>query len=484
MKTLSIKTFLLIILCFSMLACNDFLEQVPASARSVDNAYKTAADFNNAAIGVYATFKNAGLYTNGGQNSALLMMSDGASDAWDIGQTRNGLTTFQYEIEDFNISISNTLVTNAWVDHYIGIGRANSILDKIVSASVVENLKNRYEGEARFLRAYFYFNLVRLFGDVPLVLNTVSNPYAANDLTRTPAATVYETIISDLKIAEQFLPETIVAADAGRASRWAAKALLGKVYLTQKNYPLASEKLAEVIASGRFNVTANNYPAVFSFATSFDANKDVILAVQYRSGQVGQGGSLWSSSVPFGANGSLFNTTAAGEGYFRPTADLVNAYEPGDLRKIASVATSYQNGAVTITERYCVKYRQNGPIFGDSDTDFPILRYADVLLMQAEALNEQGQTGSAEPFLNQVRTRAGLAAKTVLSQADFRLAVEQERYVELAFEGHRWFDLVRTDRYLTVMNAKGYKTQAFHRLYPVPQRETDLNKALGQNTGY
>jgi hypothetical protein len=164
---------------------------------------------------------------------------------------------------------------------------------------------------------------------------------------------------------------------------------------------------------------------------------------------------------------------------------MVNAYEPGDLRKAATVATSYMNGNTTVNERYLVKYRQNGINQNEADIDFPVLRYADVLLMYAEVLVEQGQVATAVPFVNQVRTRAGLAGlSTTLSQADARLAIENERRIELAFEGHRWFDLIRTGRYLTVMTSKGYATKEFHKLYPIPQRETDLNPSLAQNEGY
>jgi hypothetical protein len=485
MKKILVHYISLVALCLSMVSCKDFLDEQPQTSRSADNAYKTAADFNNAVIGAYATLKLPGLYANGGITSSLLMMSDGIADSWDIGQTRNNLTTFQYEIEEFNISLSNTLVTNAWRDHYIGIGRTNTILDKISAIPMAADLKARYDGEARFLRAYFYFNLVRLFGDVQLVDRMIDGPSGANTLVRSPEEEVYRLIINDLSIAEENLPDVIPAAEAGRASKWAAKALLGKVYLTRKEYGLAAAKLNEVINSGKFNVTSNSYAAVFSPATSFTANKDVIFAVQYKSGLVNQGSALWSSMVPFGAPGNLFGVTATGEGYMRPTLDLANAYEEGDLRKAASMLSSYKaaNGS-TIQERYTIKYRQDGQASGDADTDLPLLRYADVLLMYAEALNAQGQTSAAEPFLNQVRARAGLTEKTGLNQADFALAIEQERRVELAFEGHRWFDLVRTGRYLEVMTSKGYPAKAFHRFYPIPQRETDLNSLLTQNAGY
>ncbi len=470
-----------------MSGCEDFLNQVPVTARSAENFYKTPGDFQNAVIGTYSIFKNSGLYSNGTATGSQFWIGEGASDNWDYGQTKNPATLPRYEIMDFNVSLSNPILSAAWTGNYNGIGRANAIIENLPTAEITDALKLRYEGEAKFLRAFFYFNLVRTFGKVQLIQQTFSDPFGANNTPRSEISEAYDLIISDLTVAENNLPAAIPAGEAGRASKWAAKALLGKVYLTRNQHNLASQKLSEVIASGLFNVTSNTYADVFKHTTSYTNNKDVILAVQYLTGLVSQGSGMWSSGIPFGAPGTLFGTTTSGDGFMRPTADMENAYEVGDLRKDASMASSYvaTNGS-TINERYMVKYKQLGPQANDSDVDLPILRYADVLLMHAEALNEQGFTTEAEPFLNQVRTRAGLASKLGLSQADFRLAVEQERRVELAFEGHRWFDLVRTNRHVEVMTAKGYPVEDFHKLFPVPQRETDLNSLLedDQNEGY
>jgi len=472
---------------FAISSCTkDFLNQVPETTRTTGNVYKTPGDFYNAVVGTYATLKHNGLYGNGGSASALLNLGETVSDNADFGATRAVSNVSTFELEDFNFSLSNSFFSSAWTGHYIGIARANTILGRLPGASLDKALSDRFEGEAKFLRGLFYFNLVRLFGDVQLVTTETEGPSEGYTIPRSPAAKVYEQIISDLNAAETLLPSTIPNSEAGRASRWAVKALLGKVYLTQKDYAKAAAKLNEVITSGQFNVTANNYAAVFSNTTAFSANKDMIFAVQYKSGNVGQGNSIWSATIPWGGQGMIFGVNGgSGEGFMRPTADMVATYESGDLRKTASVATSYMSGSTTVNERYVVKYRQSGITQNEADIDFPVLRYADVLLMYAEALIEQGQVATAIPFVNQVRTRAGLGGlATTLSQADARLAIEKERRVELAFEGHRWVDLVRTGRYLTVMTSKGYATKEFHRLYPIPQRETDLNSSLAQNPGY
>lgn len=477
--------FLLSLLTVSLGACTgNFLDVTPQTERTVTNFYRTGADFNNAVIGTYAVLKNGGLYGNG--TGALMWLGEISTDNTDIGATRQPVNLNQFEIDDLNFSLSNSFFSSVWIGHYMGIGRANGILDRIGGVAFDATLKNQYEGEARFLRAMFYFNLVRLFGDVPLVTSEIDDPYGASNLTRTPATEVYALIVSDLTSAEEKLPATIPAASAGRASRWAAKALLGKVLLTLRQYDWAAAKLKEVVDAGSFSLLPN-YADVFAPATPYaTVSREVLFAVQYRSGQIGQGNGLWGAGLPFLITVPEFGITGGtGGGVNRPTADLIAAYETGDTRRAASVATSYRTAAgATVNERYQVKFRQLGQINGDTDVEVPVLRFADVLLMQAEALNEQGQTAAALVPLNQVRRRAGLPERTGLSQADFRLAVEQERRVELAFENHRWFDLVRTNRLVPVLTASRLPVKETNRLYPIPQREIDLNKALSQNPGY
>ncbi len=474
-------------------SCSDIsLDQVPITERSEVNFYKTNADFYNAVLGVYGTFKNGGIIGQG--SGSYQFMTELVSDDTDSGQARGGIAAELYYFEDFNFSLASTTISTAWGGHYLGIARANSILDRLPAASIPQVSKDRFEGEAKFMRAWFYFNLVRFFGDVQLVTSEITSPYGANSLPRSPAADVYKQIIADLQVAETKLPATIPTAEAGRASSWAAKTLLGKVYLTQKQFDAAATKLKEVIDGNAYSLLPK-YADVFPATTSYAANKEYILAVQYKSGllgqgtepgQTGQGSDMWSNWAAVNSGVALLGAGGGiGGGFNRPTVDMVAAYEAGDLRKDASVATSYKaTNGTTVNERYVVKFRQQGALNGDSDVDFPILRYADVLLMYGEALNELGRTTDGLTYLNQVRKRAGLADKTGLSQADFRLAIEQERRVEFAFEGHRWFDLVRTGRFVPVMQAKAYKVQPFHSLYLIPQREMDLNKTLTQNPGY
>ncbi len=478
------KHILLTCCVFFMTACGEkFLDELPQTARTEANFYKTSSDFNNAIVGVYNSLKSGGLY--GGGSGSIFVMAEIVSDNTDLGVTRQSVNASTFEIEDFLPTIANTVVRNAWVSHYQGIARTNAILDRLLTANFSQASKDRFEGEARFMRAMFYFNLVRFFGDVQLVTQEITSPYGANSLVRSPTSEIYNLIVGDLKSAEEKLPTTIPSAEAGRASRWAAKTLLGKVYLTLKQNDNAANKLKEVIDS-RAHGLMPSYASVFASTTSFAANREAIFSVQFLAGQIGQGSNMWSEWAPFNAGTALLGIGGGGGGGFnRPTADLANAYEAGDLRRNASLLTTYINAQGRETaDAYVVKFRQQGALANDSDVDFPMLRYADVLLMYGEALNETGQTAVALPFLNQVRSRAGLAERAGLNQADFRLAMEQERRVELAFENHRWFDLLRTDRFLPVLNGKGIKAQAFHRFYPLPQQEMDLNKSLTQNPGY
>lgn len=484
MKKILHNSLAVMLIALGTSACDDFLSELPQTARSTDNFYKTEADFKNATVGLYATLKHTGLYGNGGSNASMLFLTEVVSDNATLGSTKNPASLSQFEIDEFNFSLSNSIISNAWTGNYIGIGRANAILENLTAATFGDAAKARFEGEARFMRAFFYFNLVRLFGDVQLIDKVIKDPYGANDIGRTPAEQIYAFVINDLTVAEANLPQSIPDGEAGRASRWAAKALLGKVYLTINEDELAAAKLKEVIDANIFNITANTYAQVFTPATSYAANKDVIWAVYYKSGLVGQGSALWSALIPWGAPGTLFGTTGSGEGFMKPTTDMLNAYEADDVRKDATVRASYTTAAgATVNEPYVYKYRQTGMQAGDADSDLPLLRYADVLLMYAEALNNQDMTVDAANYINQVRARANLAPLDITDPAEMALAIERERRVEFAFEGHRWFDLVRTDRYQVVLEEKGYPVKAFNRLYPVPQRETELT-SLSQNDGY
>ncbi len=464
----------------------EFLDLAPISQQNGNNFYRTAEDMKNALSAVYASLQYTGLYY-----SSMHIIGDLRSDNTEITNPAAGAD--MQAVDQFTNNAVNSISNTTWNGHYQGIQAANIVIHKIDAVNMAAGLKAQYKAEAQFLRALMYFNLVRIFGDVPLVKDIINNPQDGYKYGRETTAKVYEQIIEDLKAAEQSLPYEYATADIGRATKGAAMSLLGKVYLTQKNWSLAAQKLKEVIdaaAQTKYQLIAS-YANIYGVAN--ENNRESIFEVQFRKGASGEGSPYTNQFAPIGS-GTAVVSIGNPLGQNIPTANMNSAYEAGDLRKAASMRNSYVLSGATVNHNYIIKYAGVPAANLDSDNNWIVLRYADVLLMYAEALNEQGYVanGPAFTYLNQVRTRAGLAAKTstnantalqVADQAAFRLAVEQERRVELAFEGHRWFDLVRTGRAVTVLGGLGM--QPHHVLFPIPQTQIDINPSLiSQNQGY
>ncbi|GGB97863.1 RagB/SusD family nutrient uptake outer membrane protein [Dyadobacter sediminis] len=480
-----IKPYTVLLITVLLSSCSEeFLDLKPISTATSDIFYKTADDFKNALNGGYAGLQAGGLAGNS------YVFGEIASD--NTVAVASGSVTDQDEFDRFYIKTTNPFIAGRWNDAYNVIARYNTILDKIGGVTMDEALKTRYIAETKFLRAVVYFTLVQTFGDVPLILKPVSTPDEGYSFGRTPKAEVYAQIEKDLTDAENVLPVTYAAADIGRATKGAAKAYLGKVYLTQKKYADAAAKLKEVVDLGVYELLPS-YADVFKVANK--NNKESVFDIQYKSGGAGEGNAWPNSFAPQNSGNAVI--AFGGDGNNQPTNDIINAYEAGDLRKEASVATSYTNAAgQVIPDKFIKKYYDVPVAKNDNGNNIPLIRYADVLLMYAEALNEVGYQANADAFtyLNMVRTRAGLAKKTAAdlpTQQAFRLAIEQERRVELAFEGHRWFDLVRTGRAIPVLNSKKEEIRLVSDLtennlvFPVPQSQIDINKdKIKQNPGY
>ncbi len=486
MKT-KIYSLLIVFLVMFGACSKDFTDLSPISDIATSNFYKTADDFKVALNGAYSGLQLGGAY--GGNHYVL---SEVPSD--DTKAVVSGSVTDQDEFDRFYIRTTNPYISGCWNDCYKGISRCNAIIDRIGAITMDETLKNRYIGEAKFLRAILYFKLVQVFGDVPLVVKEILNPDQGYEFGRNPKAEVYAQIEKDLTDAESVLPLSYsVTTDVGRATKGAAQAFLGRIYLAQKKYSAAAPKLKSVIDSGIYGLLPNYADC---FKASGKNHKESVFDVQYKSGGLGEGNGIPNSYAPENSGNAVINF--GGGGNNRPTPDLVNEYETGDLRKDASLKSSYVNASgVKIEYLYCSKYWDAPATNGDSNNNYPLMRYADVLLMYAECLNEAGYQagGDAFKYLNMVRSRAGLVAKTepdVPTQAAFRLAMEHERRIEFAFEGLRWFDLVRTDRAIPVLNAKatsiGLLTPpltANNLVFPIPQSQIDINKTkITQNTGY
>lgn len=468
------------LLALSLTACKEqFLELNPISVISSSSFYATQSDILTALNGAYGALQFSGQY---GQ---YYVLTEIPSD--DTSPVLSGSVTDQDEFDKFYLRTTNPFTLAAWSDGYRGIYRCNAVIDRIGNVPMDENLRKRIVGEAKFLRALMYFNLVRFFGDVPLVLTEITDPLQGYEYGRSPVAEVYAQIAKDLTDAEAVLPERYTGVDIGRATVGAAKSLLGKVYLTQRRYADAATKLKEVIDKATYSLRPN-YADLFRPANK--NSSESIFEVQYRKGNLGEGSNFANTYAPVNSGNAVIQFGGSGNNI--PTVDLIQSYEANDPRRNVSLATGYTNAnGARVEANHIRKYIDPPVVNGDSEDNWYVLRYADVLLLYAEALNETGRTAEALTFLNQVRKRVGLPDKTGLSQADTRLSLEQERRVELAFEGHRWFDLVRTGRAIPVLNAKataiGIKTPLTtnNLVFPVPQSQIDINPTkITQNTGY
>lgn len=396
----------------------------------------------------------------------------------------------------YNITPSNSFV-NQYSTAYAGINRSNTVMDRLPGIAMDEALKKRYVAEAKFVRALHYFNLVRLYGDVPLVTQETTSLDGLN-VSRAPIAEVYDLIEADLKEAETTLPKTYPASDAGRATQGAAKGLLAKVYLTRAGtskgspyWTLAAAKAKEVIDLGVYDLWAN-YADVFSLATK--GGKESVFEIQYLTDVRGH-----SFGTHYGVR-AIALYPGPGSGAARVSPSLFNAYTAADKRRSVAFQTSYTLGGVTTnlsvtdpdpTKAVSFQKMWDRTARTSGGLSAHVLRFADVLLMYAEALNEANNGPVAEAYaaLNRVRSRAGLSLVSGLEYGTFREAVWQERRLEFPFEWQRRFDLVRTGRLLDAVKAensfsRNATIQAFHVLLPIPLSEMDANPSLKQNPGY
>lgn len=474
-----IKYILIALMATLAVACKeDFIEINPISTVSVDALYKTDKDFQDAVIGIYSTLKNQ---YNGFWHYDL--PSDDVKHQWPTEDIRLRLDNFTYQDNE-------GFFQSSWENYYEIIFRANTLLSKIgeVDESIVIN-KNRHIGEAKFLRAFAYFDLVRIFGAVPMVTTVISDEEALQ-MGREDVNRIYEEIIiKDLIEAENSLPLQYSGSDVGRVTKGAATSLLGRVYLTHHDFINAEAKLQEVTTLGY--ALLDNFSDLFDYTN--EHHSEYIFDIEYEEG-IQEGSSFTNSFSPnepailayYGVTGGAGNTGT-------PSDELFELFEPGDLRKeiTAKRGVTDDNGnfiPVTGTvgaNSFTAKYMTPTERPGDSPANWKVIRYADVLLMYAEALNENGKTDEALIYLNQVRNRAGLDDYLNLTQDEARENIYLERRLELSFEGHRRFDLIRTGRALDVLGPLGM--QPYMVLFPIPLTEIQIvnNPTLfPQNPGY
>ena len=459
----------------AMFSCKkSFLTLLPPSETTDANFFKTTADIDNAVIAAYAPLQTLYLGNYPSLSPVFVTMMEARSDnVEDLNPGANAGT--EYNIDRFLAGSDNTDVAAAWDSSYHAIYRCNLALSHI-NVVTDSTLKPQYQGELLFLRALYYFNIVRLWGGAPLVLAPIT---AAQTLKvgRSTVQQVYAAIEGDLTQAASLLPPVYSStANLGRATQGAAMALLGKVYLTEAKYSQAVSTLQALAA-------ANNpygYSLLPSISSVFNVNNkmnaEIIFAVRYNKSVAGEGHAL----------PSYLN---------QPGLDpkLISAYGPTDTRA-ALLTTVTLDANDKPVQKYYDTYDPNTKALGN---DFIVLRYADVLLMYAEALNEVGYdadpNGPALANLNAIRSRAGATLYTATAlpdQTSFRQAVWQERRLELPLELHRWFDLCRTNTAAAAFAASGLAPvnfQPFNYLYPIPEPEIEImnNTSLfPQNPGY
>lgn len=509
--------YLSIILCFACFSCSKVIDLYPESNLNTGTYYSTADEVRTGLIGCYSGLQKPMYYE--------WQLTELRSDNTKMGAPTSS-NTFNTDLTNLDVFIPTTgqdAIYQYWISTYNNIRTANIILQNLgvtyepstgalslgsTNILMSDSLRKQYAGEALVLRAYAYFNLVRLYGGVFLI----HTPIAAEDakkINRSSADDIYKLIVADLTTASTYLSalkfSQIPAATVGRVNAWTAKGLLAKVYLTQNNKPSAITLLNDIIANSGYSLQST-YANVFSITN--EMNSEIMFTVRYKAGNLGLGSTFGNDFAPIGSNPAVIN--GSGKGWNYPTNDIdttlgITTVDPRKATAMASFGTS--------KVLYVKKFLTPVVTASDGESDWPILRYADILLMLAEA---QGYTPSSIALINQIRTRAGLTAlpATVNSIATFEKALADERRLEFAFENQRFFDLVRFNKTMTTITAEqtikdhfakefknhyalypapqatlaqlqGYVTSD-KLLLPIPQHEIDTNTqlAITQNPGY
>lgn len=488
------KVVYILMCCVWMVSCTD-MDLIPESNLSPENFFKSEEDASAAVFGVYANFMGNDIYNQFWE----VLQSQGTDDSeWGGGRTTNNLD--KNALDKFEFDGNTNLVYSLWIQHYVTINRANFAIGNISRMSaddIQESAKVRLVGEAKFLRALAYFNLVRTYGGVPLVL-TETTQLEGLEVPRNSLSECYDRIITDLQDAKLVLPTVgqLPEGYLGRATKGAATALLAKVYLTLGDYQNVVKETDEVMQM--------EYKLWDNYADNFDVEKEngqeSIFEFQYKRNTPGVQGSNYNGYYrpPFvNINGWV------GYGDNPVTRNHYECYEEGDLRRDVNVRLYTKEEYPNMSSNYefpCYvnKFQDPSPLAVRSqggENNYPLLRYSDVYLMRAEALNALNPA-DAEAYncLNTIRRRAfGLRMNEVsdidirpgLSKEDFLDVILLERRREFAFEGQRRFDLLRTHKLKEALMAQnpviGAVVEEKHYLLPIPVTELDANKLLEQN---
>lgn len=488
---IKISIFVLSLAAF-LPACDDYLDLKPLSVTTTDNAYNTANDAEAALVGAYDSFSQEYYIWDN------ILFNDVISDNYYAGGDNPEI----YAIEDLNITPTNSRLFNNWSQIYNAIAKANIVLEKVPGIADPQldqgGRRQQILGEASFLRAYHYYQLVKMWGGVPLITKPVAS--TAPEQTQLPRASieeVYAQIIADLEFAVANLPDVYsddASVNKARASKGAANALLAKVH-AQKPVPDYNKVLQH--ANAVINSSAG-YTLLEDFNHLWDGNHynnaESIMEVQF----VGGTEANWGPQL-------LLPPSISGDTWRKfvvPSRDLVNAFdEQGDVeRKNATIlfetapwSDEFWSVEVGGTVPFAYKWKTaNG--WASTNRQY-LLRLGDIVLLKAEALNELGDTEAARVEVDRIRDRAGLGPTPASNQTEMALAIEKERRLELAQEAQRWDDLRRYGRAVEVMNnlneidlrtntVKEYTMSPDEIWLPIPQSERNRNLQLGQNPGY
>ena len=493
--------FLLTLGLLTTTGCGEkFLDESPRDQLTTQNFYRNESDAILATNAAYAQLGRKGQY-----NYSLWGIGDIMSDNSNTGGGGGDDGAEEVELDQFNIASSNPMTTALWSGCYVGIGAANLVIQKVPAITNMNPaVRARCVGEAQFLRAKYYFDLVRCFGDVPLL--TVPPPSPADAaIPRTPATKVYDQIISDLTAASTSLLGSYSGADLGRATKWAAMGLLAKVQLTLGNKAEAARLAQLVITTGPHSLWTNYGD---NFKLENENGKESLFEVQYvyDPSQSFDFNHLGFAGNEFFAPRGQGLSPKGGYGFNIPEPNFVNGYEAGDRRQAVTIfkpGDPYPAGSATPSQPATLVGSPNGynvrkwlvsktvTYVWDSPLNFPVLRLAEVYLIAAEGL---GATTDGFKYLNVVRRRAfgeDITSTTPEphdlnsgNTPDFAAAVLRERRYELAFEDDRWFDLKRTGKLLNNAHLISKGIKPYNIVLPIPQSERDANPNLAQNDGY
>lgn len=509
-KYIIITLFLISLLC----SCNkEFLQLNPNTSVTSEVFYKTESHFELALVGTYSQLRgiiSAGHYMDE-------MRADNSFFRYYAPD--RGPANWVEDIIQWTDQSQTTVVNNRYYSDFQGISRANTIISRIVDADISQEAKNRILGETLFLRAFFYFDLVTHYGGVPLYLKEVTDEASTYE-PKVEVDVVYNQIITDLVQAIPTLPIVDKFPQSGRASKGAAKMLLAKAYMSmpKRDYPKAEVELRDLL---KMNYSLNeNY--IDNFRPTSKNSKESIFEIQYKEGNDGEQNNFVYSMLPKTSNTAVATGIVVNNmmgGWNVPNQSFIDTYEAEDKRLPVSIKVlegtlnggseytdpvtylaikevgSYTPKAGLVYYPFVSKYL-HGPysIPNSTGQNWPVFRYADALLLLAENLVAQGKPDDALPFINQVRKRAGLSALASVTKDNVLL----ERRHELAFENHRWTDLIRNGKAIEVMTAYGavmkqkysflpataFKVEERRLIYPIPFRETQINPNLVQNPGY